>query len=89
MFPVFCRDAARLTELEESFMKSSAIEVLFIPYINAVRFSMPTSDFEKWLREERALVKAMSDSVVYGESVTTITMPASLFEICKKYCRFS
>jgi len=67
-------------------MKDLAINVIFIPSLNAVQCTIPTSDYDVWQQEEGKLVTALSEKIVHGDAVTIITLSAHWFEICKKYC---
>jgi hypothetical protein len=68
-------------------MKDFAMQVSFIPSLNAVQCTIPTADYDKWRQEEGRLVTALSDKVESDDKVTTLTLSVPWFEICKRYCR--
>ena len=69
-------------------MKDLAINMLFIPNLNAVQITMSTADYDTWQQDEGKLVVALSEKVVHINAVTIITLSVHWFEICKKYYRW-
>jgi hypothetical protein len=67
-------------------MKDFVIKAALNPDLETVQCAMSTVDYEKWLREEGALFTQLSEKIVHDDEVVTVTMSASWFEICKRYC---
>ena len=68
-------------------MKDFTMRASFIPHLNTVQCTMPTAHYEIWLQEEGKIFSELSEEVVHGDTVTTITLSVPWFDICKRYCR--
>ena len=68
-------------------MKDFTIKTSLNSDLKTVECTISTADYEMWLKEEGALFTQLSEKVVHGDSVTTITLSTSWFDICKRYCK--